>query len=96
METNSFCQRVIEAANARPGKVAMLIGPGGAEMTTFGEMLSQIRSNETIPLVINHQVGDIQRVHSSLTQDDRGACQIIQPQQSTGFQNIFLAVAAEA
>jgi hypothetical protein len=54
MENNGFCQRVIEAANARSGKVAMtLIGPGGAETTTFGEMLSQIRSNETIPLVIN-------------------------------------------
>jgi len=53
MENNSFCQRVIEAANARPGKVAMtLIGPGRVA-TTFGEMLSQIRSNETIPLVIN-------------------------------------------
>ena len=44
METNSFCQRVIEAANVRPGKVAMtLIGPDGAETPTFGEMLSQIR-----------------------------------------------------
>ena len=44
MENNSFCQRVIEAANARPDKVAMmLIGPDGAETTTFGEMLSQIR-----------------------------------------------------
>jgi hypothetical protein len=44
MENNGFCQRVIEAANARPGKVAMtLIGPDGAE-TTFGEMLSQTRS----------------------------------------------------
>ena len=53
MENNSFCRRVIEAANARPGKVAMmLIGPGRAA-TTFVEMLSQIRSNETIPLVIN-------------------------------------------
>jgi hypothetical protein len=45
MENNSFCQRVIEAANARPGKVAMtLIGQDGAETITFGEMLSQIRS----------------------------------------------------
>jgi long-chain acyl-CoA synthetase len=44
MENSSFCQRVIKAADARPGKVAMtLIGPGGAETTTFGEMLSQIR-----------------------------------------------------
>jgi len=45
MENNSFCRRVIEAANSRPGKVAMtLIGPDGVETTTFGEMLSQIRS----------------------------------------------------
>ncbi len=44
MQGNSFCQRVIEAANARPDKIAMtLIEPGGAETTTFGEMLSQIR-----------------------------------------------------
>jgi len=44
MENNSFCRRVIKAANARPDKIAMaLIGPGGAETTTFGEMLSQIR-----------------------------------------------------
>jgi hypothetical protein len=42
MENNSFCRRMIEAANARPGKVAMtLIGPGGAETTPFGEMLSR-------------------------------------------------------
>ncbi len=45
MENISFCQKVIEAANARSGKVAMtLIGPEGAETTTFGDMLSQIRS----------------------------------------------------
>ncbi|MGH9832969.1 MAG: AMP-binding protein [Blastocatellia bacterium] len=45
MENQSFCQRVIEAASARPDKTAMtLIEPGGAETTTFGEMLSQIRS----------------------------------------------------
>jgi hypothetical protein len=44
MENSSFCRRVIEAANARPDKVAMtLVGPGGVETTTFGEMLSQIR-----------------------------------------------------
>src|SRR5688572_30767421 len=44
MENNSFCQRVIEAANARPHEVAMtLIGPDGAETTTFGEMLSHVR-----------------------------------------------------
>ncbi len=44
MENSSFCQRVIEAASARAGKVAMtLIGPDGAEATAFGEMLSQIR-----------------------------------------------------
>jgi hypothetical protein len=45
MENNSFRQRVIEAANSRTDKVAMtLIGPAGAETTTFGELLSQIRS----------------------------------------------------
>jgi long-subunit acyl-CoA synthetase (AMP-forming) len=44
MENNSFCQRVIEAAAARPSKIAMtLTGPSGAETTTLGEMLSQIR-----------------------------------------------------
>jgi long-chain acyl-CoA synthetase len=44
MENSSFCQRVIEAAGARTDKVAMtLIGPGGPETMTFGEMLSQIR-----------------------------------------------------
>jgi long-subunit acyl-CoA synthetase (AMP-forming) len=44
MENSSFCQRVIEAADARADKVAMtLIGPNGAEPTTFGEMLSKIR-----------------------------------------------------
>jgi long-chain acyl-CoA synthetase len=45
MENRSFCERVAEAATARPDKAAMtLIGPGGVETTTFGEMLSQIRS----------------------------------------------------
>jgi long-chain acyl-CoA synthetase len=45
MENQSFCQRVIEAASARPDKIAMtLIEPGGAETITYGEMLSQIRS----------------------------------------------------
>ena len=44
MRGDGFCQRMIEAASARAGKPAMtLIGPGGAETTTFGEMLSQIR-----------------------------------------------------
>jgi hypothetical protein len=44
IENISFCQRVDEAANARPDKVAMtLIGPDRAETTTFGEALSQIR-----------------------------------------------------
>jgi long-chain acyl-CoA synthetase len=42
---NTFCQRLVEAANARPNKVAMmLLGPHGAETTTFGEMLANIRS----------------------------------------------------
>jgi hypothetical protein len=36
MGNNSFCRRVIEAANAQPGKVAMTqIGPDGVETTTF-------------------------------------------------------------
>ncbi len=38
MENNSFCQRVIEAADTRLGEVAMtLIGSDGTETTTFGE-----------------------------------------------------------
>jgi long-subunit acyl-CoA synthetase (AMP-forming) len=45
MENSSFCQRVIEAFDAPPGNIAMtLIEPDGAEVMTFGEMLSQIRS----------------------------------------------------
>jgi long-chain acyl-CoA synthetase len=41
----SFCQKLIEAAGARPDKVAMvMLGPNGAETTTFGEMLAQTRS----------------------------------------------------
>ncbi|MDQ2856979.1 MAG: acyl--CoA ligase, partial [Acidobacteriota bacterium] len=45
MQNQSFCQRLIEAANQRPTQVAMmLLGTGGSETTTFGLMLSQIRS----------------------------------------------------
>ncbi len=44
-ETQTFCQRVAEAASVRPDKVAMmLIEPKGVETITFGSMLSQIRS----------------------------------------------------
>lgn len=43
--TETFCERLIAAANARPDKVAMMvIGPQGVERTTFGSMLAQIRS----------------------------------------------------
>jgi long-chain acyl-CoA synthetase len=41
----SICQKLIEAADARPDKVAMtMLGPNGVETTTFGEMLAQARS----------------------------------------------------
>jgi long-chain acyl-CoA synthetase len=41
----TFCERLIAAASARPDKVAMMvIGPQGVETTTFGSMLAQIRS----------------------------------------------------
>jgi long-chain acyl-CoA synthetase len=44
-EKESFCQRVVEAANIRPDKVAMtLIDGNGSERVTFGSMLAQIRS----------------------------------------------------
>src|SRR2546425_13092551 len=42
---DTFCQRLVDAAQQRTDKVAMtLLGPNGAEATTFGSMLSQIRS----------------------------------------------------
>ncbi|MGH9883506.1 MAG: AMP-dependent synthetase/ligase, partial [Pyrinomonadaceae bacterium] len=41
----TFCGRLIEAAEQRPNKIAMtLLGPSAAETTSFGSMLSQIRS----------------------------------------------------
>src|SRR4051812_23344493 len=41
----TFCSRLIAAANDRPQQIAMtLLGSPAAESTTFGEMLSQIRS----------------------------------------------------
>jgi long-chain acyl-CoA synthetase len=41
----TFCEKLIEAANQRPDQVAMtLLGPGTVATTTFGSMLSQIRS----------------------------------------------------
>lgn len=44
-ETDTFCQRLIEAASIRPDKVAMMvIGPHGKETVTFGSMLARIRS----------------------------------------------------
>jgi hypothetical protein len=43
MENNSFCLRVIEAANERSDKVAMaLIGPDGAEKELSHERNSQV------------------------------------------------------
>jgi long-chain acyl-CoA synthetase len=45
LETQSFCQRVVDAAKARPDHVAMMVtGPQGAETITFGSMLAQIQS----------------------------------------------------
>jgi long-chain acyl-CoA synthetase len=44
-QTETFCQRLVEAAGIRPDKVAMMvIGPDGKETVTFGSMLAQIRS----------------------------------------------------
>lgn len=41
----TFCERVIAAANLRPNKTAMMVlGVQGAETTSFGSMLAQIRS----------------------------------------------------
>ncbi len=43
--TETFCQRLVKAANIRPDKVAMMVlGPEGKETITFGSMLAQIRS----------------------------------------------------
>src|SRR5712691_8729135 len=45
MQQPTFCQRLIDAANQRLDEVAMtLLGPATSETTTFGSMLSQIRS----------------------------------------------------
>jgi long-chain acyl-CoA synthetase len=45
MTTQTFCQRLIDAANARPDKVATtVLAPEGVETITFGSMLEQIRS----------------------------------------------------
>jgi long-chain acyl-CoA synthetase len=45
MEPQTFCQKLISAAEQRPVQVAMtLLGSGGPEITSFGSMLSQIRS----------------------------------------------------
>src|SRR6266568_3774882 len=45
MQPKTFCERLVRAATQRPDKVAMtLLGPSGAETTTFSSMLSQIRS----------------------------------------------------
>lgn len=41
----TFCQRVVAAADVRPDKVAMtLIDSAGKKSTTFGSMLAQVRS----------------------------------------------------
>ena len=43
--TETFCERLVEAASIRPDKVAMMvIGPEGKDTVTFGSMLAQIRS----------------------------------------------------
>ena len=44
-EGETFCQRIVKAANIRPNKVAMmLIEPEGNKAITFGSMLARIRS----------------------------------------------------
>jgi long-chain acyl-CoA synthetase len=44
-QTETFCQRLVEAASIRPDKIAMMVvGPDGKETVTFGSMLAQIRS----------------------------------------------------
>jgi len=41
----TFCERFVAAASARPASRAMtVLGPQGVENTTFGEMLAQVRS----------------------------------------------------
>jgi long-chain acyl-CoA synthetase len=41
----TFCARLVESANIRKNRIAMTaLGPAGAENTTFGEMLANIRS----------------------------------------------------
>jgi long-chain acyl-CoA synthetase len=45
VKNETFCQRVVAAADIRSDKVAMMvIGPDGTESITFGSMLAQIRS----------------------------------------------------
>jgi long-chain acyl-CoA synthetase len=45
MRPETFCERLVRAAEQRPDKVAMtLLGSNGVETMTFREMLSQIRS----------------------------------------------------
>jgi len=45
LKNETFCQRVVAAAEIRSDKVAMMvIGPDGTESITFGSMLAQIRS----------------------------------------------------
>ena len=44
-QTDTFCQRLVQAASVRSTKVAMMvIGPDRKEDITFGSMLAQIRS----------------------------------------------------
>ena len=45
MEKQTFCQRIVAAASARPDKVAMtMLGATGDESITFGSMIEQVRS----------------------------------------------------
>lgn len=45
MQSSTFCERLISAANDHSDNVAMtLFAPTGAEVVTFGEMLARIRS----------------------------------------------------
>ena len=45
MQHETFCERFVRATSQRSDKLAMmLLRPDGAETTTFGTMLSQVRS----------------------------------------------------
>jgi ATP-dependent Zn protease len=63
---------VIKAANARPDKVAMmLIGPDGAETTTFGEIAGAARrimdeSYERVKTILTNRRAELERIADAL------------------------------